>query len=170
MTGEFGNKCLSLKQYILFWIIASFLEWTIGDSFPMIYSRRDAVHGNLFYLLMVLCKAIRTWLCNRVCLCVCVCVTGPGHGHTVWQTAMRNRLVLAHRMKRIPQSSLVTKPFFLEPRGEQMSLYSNTITYLNRKWAKTDSHDVSKQNVLPFPPPTHLPTHSSHTFESLLLI
>lgn len=87
---------------------------------------------------MALPKAIRAWLCNNDC--VFVCVTGPGHGHTVWQTAMKNRLVLAHQMRRIPQNSWVTKPFFLEARGEQMSLYNNIITPLNWKWAETDSH------------------------------
>lgn len=101
----------------------------------------------------------------RVCLFVCVCVTGPGHGHTAWQTAMRNRPALAHRMRRIPQNFSVTSPFLQEPRGERLPLY-NSIWIENGK--KTDSHWCVKAEC--FALSVHRPPTQSHTFKSLLLI
>lgn len=101
----------------------------------------------------------------RVCLFVCVCVTGPGRGHTAWQTAMRNRPALAHRMRRIPQNFSVTSPFLQEPRGERLPLYNSILIENGQKRIHTD---VSKQNVLPSQS-TRPPTQS-HTFESSLLI
>lgn len=95
--------------------------------------------------------------CVLLCLCVCapVCETGPGHGHTVWQTAMRSHLVLAHQTKRIPQNSSVTRPFPPEARGEQPRLHI-IITYLSWKqiypdwlWRSMLSHS---QFALPLTP------------------